>query len=218
MSSTERGYDLLAPKFDYTPFRTPDPIVSGIIRHVGSVRAGLDVCCGTGVALRALRTVCSERVTGLDSSAGMLAVARSHISDPRVELVRGEALDMPFVAEFDVAVCVGALGHIAEHDEPRFVASIHRALRPGGRFLFATTELPLWTRASRTYAELFNAVMRLRNAAWDPPFVMYYLTFLWPNVRSRLLAAGFTDVEVVYGAFPAPYDEVLLVSAKKTSR
>ena len=24
LSSTEHGYDLLAPKFDYTPFRTPD--------------------------------------------------------------------------------------------------------------------------------------------------------------------------------------------------
>jgi hypothetical protein len=26
LSSTERGYDLLAPKFDYTPFRTPEEI------------------------------------------------------------------------------------------------------------------------------------------------------------------------------------------------
>jgi len=27
LSSTERGYDLLAPKFDFTPFRTPDEIL-----------------------------------------------------------------------------------------------------------------------------------------------------------------------------------------------
>src|SRR2546430_8673021 len=27
LSSTERGYDLLAPKFDCTPFRTPDAIL-----------------------------------------------------------------------------------------------------------------------------------------------------------------------------------------------
>ena len=28
LSSTQRGYDLLAPKFDYTPFRTPDSVLS----------------------------------------------------------------------------------------------------------------------------------------------------------------------------------------------
>jgi hypothetical protein len=29
LSSTERGYDLLAPKFDFTPFRTPEEILDG---------------------------------------------------------------------------------------------------------------------------------------------------------------------------------------------
>ena len=32
LSSTERGYDLLAPKFDYTPFRTPDEILEVVRR------------------------------------------------------------------------------------------------------------------------------------------------------------------------------------------
>ncbi len=211
MSSTEHGYDLLAPKFDYTPFRTPDAVAEVIAEHVGSVRAGLDVCCGTGVALRALQRVCTERVVGLDSSAGMLAVAASMGAK---ELVRGDALDMPFRGEFNVAVCVGALGHIAQHDEPEFARSVHRALRPGGRFLFVTSELPPWSSPSRAYAEVFNGVMRVRNALWKPPFVMYYLTFLWPDARGRLLAAGFTDVEVMRDVLPTPWKRALLVSAR----
>ena len=32
LSSTQLGYDLLAPKFDYTPFRTPDSVLS-IVRE-----------------------------------------------------------------------------------------------------------------------------------------------------------------------------------------
>ena len=38
LSSTQRGYDLLAPKFDFTPFRTPhdEPVVIG---QGGGVRA-----------------------------------------------------------------------------------------------------------------------------------------------------------------------------------
>ncbi len=213
MSSTERGYDLIAPKFDYTPFRTPDAVAREIARRIGPVRSALDVCCGTGAALEALSTVAKERLTGIDSSAGMLAVAGRVCK--AAQLVRGDAKDLPFEAEFDVAVCVGALGHIAERDEPRFLASIHRALAAGGRFLFVTTELPPWTDLARVYAEVFNGVMRVRNAIWDPPFIMYYLTFLWPGVRGRLLAAGFADVELVRGAFAKPYERGLLVIARK---
>ena len=29
LASTERGYDLIAPKFDHTPFRTPEPVLDG---------------------------------------------------------------------------------------------------------------------------------------------------------------------------------------------
>jgi len=46
LSSTRRGYDLLAPKFDDTPFRTPDPIVrvvgERLARH-GRFAGGLDL-------------------------------------------------------------------------------------------------------------------------------------------------------------------------------
>ena len=58
LSSTERGYDLLAPKFDYTPFRTPDVILDKVAQHLaplGPFGSGLDVCCGTGAAMRMLR-------------------------------------------------------------------------------------------------------------------------------------------------------------------
>jgi len=213
LSSTEHGYDLLAPKFDFTPFRTPDPIVEEIARRVGPVDDALDVCCGTGAALAQLRAVCKRRVVGVDSSAGMLAIAHARV--PGAELVRADALDLPFGDAFDAAVCVGAFGHIEVRDEPRFLASIHRALRRGGRFVFATSELPSWRSPWRIAAESFNAVMRARNALWSPPFVMYYLTFLWPAVRGRLLAAGFSDVEAVRGAFAPPYERAILVTARK---
>src|ERR1700676_1228779 len=79
MSSTERGYDLLAPKFEYTPFRTPQVVIDAVGRCLAPLSpcgAGLDVCCGTGAAMIMLRPLCSERVVGLDFSRGMLDVAR----------------------------------------------------------------------------------------------------------------------------------------------
>lgn len=83
LSSVEHGYDLLAPKFDRTPFRTPDRMLDAVeealAQREGSFSDGLDLCCGTGAGLPMLRRLCRERVTGVDLSAGMLAeAARRH--------------------------------------------------------------------------------------------------------------------------------------------
>ena len=221
LASTEHGYDLIAPKFDYTPFRTPEPVVAALAQVIGgpgSIGAALDVCCGTGAALRSLRPLCRDRVVGVDFSRGMLDEARRQLADAPgdapVELVRGDALDLPFTAEFDVVTCVGALGHVQPGDEDRFIAGISRALRPGGRFVFATTRAPAPTEPWFWMAHGFNAVMRVRNALLRPPFIMYYLTFLWPAIAPVLERHGLT-VEVHENLCPAPYERGVIVSARR---
>ncbi len=220
LSSTEKGYDLLAPKFDYTPFRTPAPVLEALgraLQDLGSFKAGLDVCCGTGAGLEVLRPLCAERVVGLDMSRGMLEVARQRLAQApgasEVTLVRGDALQMPFQEEFDVVLCLGAFGHILPRDEVRLVDSVARALKPGGRFVFVTAEPPaLWSLVG-LLARLFNLVMRIRNLLVRPPFVMYYLTFLLPRARKLLVERGF-EVEVLWGVFPRPFSRCCVVVAR----
>lgn len=201
LSSTERGYDLLAPKFDYTPFRTPDEILDELAKYLGpprSIDAALDVCCGTGAAIRILKPLCSNRVVGIDFSQGMLDEARRQFpnepGEPPVEFVRGDVLDMQFREEFDLAVTVGSLGHILPKDEPRFVERIAAALKPGGRFAFVTCHMPPWYSRQYLLSRGFNAAMHVRNALVRPPFVMFYLTFLLPQAKNLLERHGFEVV------------------------
>ena len=225
LASTEGGYDLIAPKFDRTPFRTPDAVLDAMMRAIADdatparpVRSALDVCCGTGAAMGHLRVLCTERVVGLDFSQGMLDEARRRVAvapgDAAVELVRGDALALPFESEFDVVTCVGAFGHIVPEEEDRFVSGIARALRPGGRFVFATGEMPPMSSGSWWLARGFDGVMRVRNALLRPQFIMYYLTFLWPDVRARLEKNGLR-VEARRGLCPAPFDRAIIVIATK---
>jgi SAM-dependent methyltransferase len=193
LSSTERGYDLLAPKFDYTPFRTPAPILDAVADHLcplGPFGAGLDLCCGTGAGVALLRPLCRDRVVGIDFSQGMLQECRRRAAGAPgtapVELVRGNVLALPFGAVFDVVVCFGALGHIERRDQRRFVAEAARVLRPGGHFAFVTAPVPPVWSARYWLARLFNGAMHLRNLLWSPPFIMYYLTFCLPEVVKRL--------------------------------
>jgi ubiquinone/menaquinone biosynthesis C-methylase UbiE len=223
MSSTERGYDLLAPKFDYTPFRTPLEIIDAVGRRLeplGPFHAGLDICCGTGVAMAMLRPLCTERVVGIDFSQGMLDVCRQQTAEApgsaRFECVYGDALHMPFDAEFDVAVCFGAHGHILRKDEDRFVREVARVLRPGGRFVFVSSGPPRWWSPVLWAARTFNAVMWLRNYLVDPPFIMYYLTFMLPGVERILRRHGF-DIDISELGLEGMYKGLKLVIATRSA-
>jgi ubiquinone/menaquinone biosynthesis C-methylase UbiE len=193
LCSVERGYDLLAPKFDHTPFRTPQNILDATAQALSELAPfshGLDVCCGTGAGMQVLGSLCQGRITGVDFSAGMLAQARS--AYPDATWVRADARDLPFAQQFDLAVIFGALGHFLPAERPALFEGVYRALRPGGLFTFPIgAPLP---RTSVSYWSTlgFDLAMRIRNAVWRPPFVMYYRTSRQPAVCADLMAAGFT--------------------------
>ncbi|MEW2414280.1 class I SAM-dependent methyltransferase [Streptomyces sp. NPDC046866] len=235
LSSVERGYDLLAPKFDHTPFRTPDRMLDAVeealARYGGTFGSGLDLCCGTGAAIGMLRRLCRGRVTGVDLSAGMLAEAERVHGDGggagrgdgaagRVDFVRADARALPAVLDdaYDLAVSFGAFGHFLPAERPALFRGVHRALRAGGVFAFPigaplAPASPLWWAVAG-----FDAAMRVRNAVWRPPFVMYYRTFPLGGVREDLRAAGFT-VETVpleqFGRRPDGSPRWRLVLARK---
>lgn len=198
LSSVERGYDLLAPKFDHTPFRTPDSVldsVGRVLAGTGPHHSGLDLCCGTGAGTRMLRRVCRERVVGLDFSSGMLDVARANVpaqeTGPHVAWVRADARELPFGPVFDLVVSFGAFGHFLPGELPGLFRQVRRVVRPGGRFVFPLVAPPrpgslgYWTLLG------FDVAMRVRNALWRPPFVMYYRTFRLGQVLPELERAGF---------------------------
>jgi SAM-dependent methyltransferase len=219
LSSTERGYDLLAPKFDYTPFRTPDEILQRVADHLAPLvpfDAALDVCCGTGAGMRIFRPLCRERMVGLDRSAGMLATARLRTADApgsaALDFVRGDALAMPFAGAFDLAVSFGAFGHILPRDQRRFLGQVATALRPGGRFVFVAANRPALWSPIYWMARAFNGAMRVRNLLISPPFIMYYLIFNLPRIQALLEEQRF-KVEVREAGFDRPWKALRLVIA-----
>ncbi|EST20099.1 class I SAM-dependent methyltransferase [Streptomyces roseochromogenus] len=197
LSSVERGYDLLAPKFDHTPFRTPDEVLRSVAKALaplGPFEDGLDLCCGTGAGAEVLTGLCRRGVTGVDFSAGMLDVARQRVrpaGGPGVAWVRGDARSLPFGSAFDLVVSFGAFGHFLPRELPGLFAQVHSVLRPGGRFAFPVFAPPRPTRAGFWMLLGFDTVMRVRNALWRPPFVMYYRAFRLGAVLGELERAGF---------------------------
>jgi SAM-dependent methyltransferase len=96
----------------------------------------VDLGCGTGqLAVELARR--GHRVTGIDPSPAMLAVARDRDGGNLVRWVEGDASRLG-AGEYDLAVMSGHVVQIIT-DNDRLMATfaaIHRALRPGGRFAF----------------------------------------------------------------------------------
>ena len=84
-------------------------------------------------------------VTATDLADEVLARAQQRI--PEVEFVAGDFMGLKFQADFDVAVSLEVLPHVA--DQPAFIAKIARHLCPGGHLMLATQNRPVLERFSR---------------------------------------------------------------------
>ena len=112
-----------------------------LLARGGGAWAGLDVLeigsgRGGGAAYLA-RRLAPRRLLGLDVSAAATALARwHHGSAPPLEYRQGDAEALPFGVEtFDLVLNVESAHCYASI--PRFLAEVHRVLRPGGELLFA---------------------------------------------------------------------------------
>ena len=126
----------------------------------------LDIGCGPGLLTAEIaRAVGPEgRVTGVDASPSMLAIAARREREPDaapVELREGDALALPVEdGAADLAVATQVYEYVA--DMPAALAEARRALVPGGRLLVLDTD---WD--SVVWRSSDDARMARVMAAWD---------------------------------------------------
>jgi SAM-dependent methyltransferase len=111
------------------------PAVLAMVGDVDGKRV-LDAGCGSGSHATEL-VARGARVTGLDTSAGLLEIAAERLG-PRVALHRADLADpLPFAdASFDV-VLASLVMHYLQDWVPT-LAEFRRVLVPGGRLVFST--------------------------------------------------------------------------------
>jgi SAM-dependent methyltransferase len=122
-------------------------IVSTVRRHFPAAGSFLEIGCGSGIVLAALREVMPElRLVGVELYEEGLEIARRRLPD--AELLELDARELSFEDEFDV---VGAFDVIEHIDEDELVLErMLRAARPGGGVLVLVPQHPwLWSEHDR---------------------------------------------------------------------
>lgn len=163
----------------------------------------LDLACGTGdVALEAARRVPGVRITGVDPSGKMLAIARDKARRAGLETIEfapGSAEQLPFDdAAFDAATMAFGIRNVP--DRPTALRELRRVLRPGGRL--AILELveprgPILGRAARFHVQqIVPRLGALLSGAREYRYLRESIeAFPPPEVFAGLLEnAGFAEV------------------------
>ncbi len=190
----------------------PEGLREADARLLGAVagRRVLEVGCGAAMCSRWLRTEGAEPVA-LDLSGSMLghaadAAARSGVAVP---LVQADAQRLPFATgSFDLAcTAFGAVPFVA--DSAAVMREVARVLRPGGRWVFATTHPLRWVfpddpgpagLTARTPYFDRSPYVEVDDAG-TPVYVEHHRT-LGDRVR-ELVAAGLQLVDLVEPEWPA---------------
>jgi SAM-dependent methyltransferase len=128
-------FDAHAASAEYDVF-TPEAnarLIAAFVRLSGLPRSSrvADLGCGSGVFTELLQREGYVSV-GLDISPRLVALGRSKY--PGVELVEGDAENLPFGSEsLDGVLLSGLIHHFP--DPRRLIAEVRRTLKPGGRFV-----------------------------------------------------------------------------------
>lgn len=106
--------------------------LAGAVLDAARVAPGtrlLDAGCGAGLLL-VLARLREARVSGLDASAALLAIARERL--PEADLREGDLESLPFPdAGFDAVTAVNSVFYAS--DMPTAMRELVRVVRPGGR-------------------------------------------------------------------------------------
>ena len=125
--------------------------------------AVLDVACGRGSNFPYLQRAVGEegRIVGVDYSATMLAGAEEAVRKSgwkNVELVRGDAAELAYKAEFDGALCTIAMSVIPRWQDA--LRGMVAAVRPGKRVAVMDGQRPTGlARVATPYALLFSRIV-----------------------------------------------------------
>ncbi len=139
-----------------------------------------DFACGTGYG-SLMMAAKAKQVIGADINAEVIAEIRKRYKQARhVDFQVKNLLELDLKSVFDALISFETIEHFAEDDIYKLLHIYHRALKPGGKFIFSTPYMQ-----ERTEAAVHMG---------------FHLTFYIdePKIKQWLDAAGFELVRLKY--------------------
>ena len=106
-------------------------------------KTALDVGCGAGLLAEPLARL-GAKVTGLDASPKLIAVAREHANAVELDITYRPGELSELEGQFDLITCMEVIEHVA--DPAAFVQALAKRLAPGGLLILSTPNATGWSK------------------------------------------------------------------------
>jgi 2-polyprenyl-6-hydroxyphenyl methylase/3-demethylubiquinone-9 3-methyltransferase len=106
-------------------------------------KTALDVGCGAGLLAEPLARL-GAKVTGVDASSELIAVAREHARAMGLEMDYRAADVLEIEGQFDLVTCMEVIEHVA--DPTAFIGALAKRLAPGGLLILSTPNQTGWSK------------------------------------------------------------------------
>ncbi|CAO3681779.1 unnamed protein product [Umbelopsis vinacea] len=134
----QHGYDQIAPA--YFAWSSPRPTltragyIDRLLKHLPTGSKVLELGCGAGVPSTQTLIANGLHVTGVDISAGQIALAREHV--PEATLVHSDMMELSFPrATFDAVVGFYSIFHLPRDEQGIMIERVQEWLKDGGWLL-----------------------------------------------------------------------------------
>ena len=149
-------------------------------------KTALDVGCGAGLLAEPLARL-GARVTAIDASPELIAVARDHASAMGLEIDYRAGAVEELEGQFDLVTCMEVIEHVA--DPAVFAIALAKRLAPDGLLVLSTPNRTSWSRL--TMIIIGEGTGRIPKGTHD------YDKFITPERMKLLLAdAGVNCLDV----------------------
>jgi len=106
-------------------------------------KRALDVGCGAGLLAEPLARL-GAKVTGLDASPKLIAVAREHANAVELDITYRPGELSELEGQFDLITCMEVIEHVA--DPAVFVQALAKRVAPGGLLILSTPNATGWSK------------------------------------------------------------------------
>lgn len=138
MDHEGKKYDLVADQFDHERCRLlrEKPYLDYIINQLSHDAQILDVGCGMGEPIAQYFIERGFKLTGVDASQKLLALARQRY--PEMEWLFGDMREIHLTMQYDAIIAFDSFFHLAIDDQLKMIKRFAVWLKPGGKLLITT--------------------------------------------------------------------------------
>jgi len=191
-----------APAYDEYMLNNVEGFNEGCLELAKHIPAGtqtlLDLGCGTGLELEEIfKRHPNVQVTGIDLTQAMLDKLSEKYGDKQITLICASYLGYDFGCEkYDCVVSLETMHHLTHAEKLALYANIHKALKPGGRYVEGDYMVETQAEEDRLFAEC----KKLRAGQSIPDGEVYH--FDTPctvdNQIKLFLQSGFISADKVW--------------------